>query len=208
MASAVIHLCIAKKIGEKLNNKSELLLLGSIAPDIAKIVGQGKAATHYIDTKDDIPNIKNFLSKYQEYLDNPFELGYFIHLYTDKLWYDNFITNICCNNSIKLKDGTILNTTPAFLTNLIYNDYSNINVDLIDKYELDLSLFYREVSLKKTDIDEFPIDKTNLLLEKMGLIIKNSKSNPTYSLDLEKIEEFIDSSVEIIVDKINEILCK
>ena len=39
MASAVIHLCVAKKVNEKLKMNERELLLGSIAPDISKQVG-------------------------------------------------------------------------------------------------------------------------------------------------------------------------
>ena len=42
MASAVIHLCVAKKIHNYLQNDERLFSLGSIAPDIAKIVGEDK----------------------------------------------------------------------------------------------------------------------------------------------------------------------
>lgn len=205
MASAIIHICVAKKIGEKLNINNIDFLLGSIAPDIAKINGESKNKTHFIDIKEDVPNIKFFLSKYQRFLENPFELGYFIHLYTDKLWYENFIINIFSNNSIKLKDGTILTGTNEFIRDIIYNDYTNVNIDLIDKFNLDLKLFYEDINLDKTFIKEYPISKIKLLIDKMGIIIANSNSNHTYSLDLNNIEDFINDSTNIIIEKIIEI---
>ncbi len=205
MASAIIHLCVAKKVGEKLNINNTNLLLGSIAPDIAKIIGESKNKTHFINIESDIPNIKYFLSKYQKYLDNSFELGYFIHLYTDKLWYESFITKVFCGNSIKLKDGTVLTGSNEFIKDIIYNDYTNINIDLIDKFNLDLNLFYEDISLNKTYIEEYPISKIKLLVDKMGIIIANSNSNHTYMLDLDNIVRFIDESVDIIVNKIDEL---
>ena len=63
MASAVIHLCVAKKVNEHLKMDERMIALGAIAPDISKQVGQTKIASHFIDTQneDDYPNIDRFL---------------------------------------------------------------------------------------------------------------------------------------------------
>lgn len=208
MASAIIHICVAKKIGEKFNINSTDFLLGSIAPDIAKIIGESKSKTHFIDIKENVPNINLFLSKYQKFLEHPFELGYFIHLYTDKLWYEDFIVDIFSDNSIKLKDGTILTGDNEFIRDIIYNDYTNMNIDLIDKFNLDLKLFYEEINFDKSFIKEYPVSKIKLLVDKMGVIVANSNSNHTYSLDLGNIEKFINNSANIIIDKIIELKTK
>ena len=143
-----------------------------------------------------------FLSKYKKHLNNSFELGYYIHLLTDKIWFEDFVSKIYYNTSIKMKDGSILNVESDFIMKIIYEDYTNLNVDLIDKYGLDLSIFYEENDLKKTFIKEYPIDRVNLLLTKMGVIIENSKQGKTYSLDLNAIEKFINNTSDIIVNKI------
>ncbi len=205
MASAIIHLCVANEVGKRLNINDKNLLLGSIAPDIGKLIDKDKKETHFISIKEDIPNIDYFLSKYKKYMKNPFELGYFIHLYTDKLWFEDYSLKIFCDNSLKLKDGTIIPATSKYISKIIYNDYSNLNVELIDKYSLDLDLFYEDIKLDKTYIENFPISKIKLLVDKMGSIIVNSKSKPTYVLDLVLIEDFINTSVDIIVNKIKEI---
>ena len=69
------------------------LLLGSIAPDISKQIGETKEISHFLDhsNEDDIPNIDRFLSKYRSELNNPFEMGYFIHLLTDKYWFRDYV---------------------------------------------------------------------------------------------------------------------
>ena len=68
MASAVIHLCIAKEVNKYLNMNLNELLLGSIAPDISKQVGETKEISHFLDhtNEDDIPNIDRFLAKYKK----------------------------------------------------------------------------------------------------------------------------------------------
>ena len=205
MASAIIHLSVAKKVGDIINQRSKEYYIGSIAPDISKIIGESKNKTHFITDEESIPNIDLFLGKYKDCLNNPFELGYFIHLYTDKLWYEEFASNIYYNTSIKMKDGTVLTLEPAFITKIIYEDYTNLNIDLIDKFELDLSMFYEENTLKDTFIKEYPVDRAQLLIEKMGIIIKNSKQENTYSLDINSVEDFIYKTSEIIIEEIKKL---
>ena len=67
MASAVIHLCVAKEVNKFLKMDEKELLLGSIAPDISKQIGQTKEISHFLDpsNEDDIPNIERF-SKCQQ----------------------------------------------------------------------------------------------------------------------------------------------
>ena len=197
MASAVIHLAVAKELEKNLNIKYKKdYYLGSIAPDLAKQIGETKDKSHFIiNSPQDIPNINLFVNKYKKFKKNDFELGYFIHLYTDKLWYEDFIPNIESNNSIKLLDGTIMQTTPDQITHMIYSDYTNINIDLIENHNLDLSLFYEEFKKPKTKIDEIPIDKLNILINKMGIIIENSKRERTYTFDTYIVEKFINNAI-------------
>ena len=57
MASAVIHLCIAKEVNKYLNMNLNELLLGSIAPDISKLIGESKEKSHFLDKKIDVIEI-------------------------------------------------------------------------------------------------------------------------------------------------------
>ena len=43
MASAIIHICVAKEINKTLQLPEKELFLGSIAPDISKQVGQTRS---------------------------------------------------------------------------------------------------------------------------------------------------------------------
>ena len=63
MASSVIHMCVAKKINEKLKipNENELLL-GSIAPDISKLIGETKTRSHFLTDGKNI-DINRFIEK-------------------------------------------------------------------------------------------------------------------------------------------------
>lgn len=201
MASAVIHLAIAKELEKYLqvNNKKDYYL-GSIAPDISKQIGEDRDISHFIiNTKKDIPNITIFVNRYPNFKLNSFNLGYFIHLYTDKLWFQDFLPNIVNNDSLKLLNGTTIRTTEDEIQSMIYSDYTNINIALIENHNIDLSMFYEEFILPKTTLTEIPTEKLDILIDKMGIIIENSKEKKAYTFDINKVEEFINYAVENIL---------
>lgn len=204
MASAVIHLAIAKELEKYLNisNKKDYYL-GAIAPDLAKQINLNRNTSHFsYDNSQGIPNINLFIKKYPNFKQNSFTLGYFIHLYTDKIWIEDFINELEYNNYIKLLDGTIIKTTKKEINNLIYNDYTNLNIQLIDEYNMDLSLFYEDFIVPNTTLNEIPISKLNLLIDKMGIIIENSKNEKSYLFDLIPIKNFIEKSKNELLEKL------
>lgn len=209
MASAVIHLAVAKVLEPylKITNKKDYYL-GSIAPDIAKQIGESKQKSHFLyNERKDVPNIKMFTNKYPNFYKNDFDLGYYIHLFTDKLWFDKFLNNLVQSNSVKLIDGTILNTTPEELRNLIYTDYTNLNIKIIEEYNMDLSLFYEKFQKPNTKIEEIPINKLNILIDKMGIIIENSKREKNYVFDIYLVKQFIEDTKERILQEIKDYEC-
>lgn len=198
MASAIIHLCVAKEINKYLKMDENYLLLGSIAPDISKQIGETKEISHFLDhsNEDDIPNIDRFLSKYKSELNKPFEMGYFIHLLTDKYWFRDYVYKFIERYT---QDKIKKNITYTALKDLIYNDYTNLNISLIDSHNLNLDLFYNEIELPQSKIIEIPVDKLDILIEKMGIIIEDSKEEKTFIFDSKDIEEFIQNTVKYII---------
>ena len=205
MASAMIHLAVAKTLEKHLNIKNPRdYYLGSIAPDISKQIGENKQRSHFLfNTRDDIPNLQLFREKYPDFKNNSFDLGYYVHLYTDRLWFAHFLPLITSGNYIKLLDGTVIFSAPQEMQGLLYQDYTNLNTQLLDEYKLDLSLFYEEFIIPDTKMDEIPIDKLNILIDKMGIIIENSKEEKPYAFDLFKVLEFIDEASRKILESIN-----
>ena len=204
MASAIIHLAIAKELENKLEiDDHKDYFLGSIAPDIAKQIGMPKSTSHFShNSRNDIPDINLFVKRYPTFKYNSFNLGYFIHLYTDKIWYEEIITKISNGESIKLLDGTTINTSKEEISQLIYSDYTNLNKDLIDEYNLDLSLFYEEFKVPDTSLNEIPINKLDILINKMGIIIENSQKEKQYTFDIYLVKEFIKDCTNRILEEI------
>ena len=208
MASAIVHLAVAKELDKKLNIIDKYdYYLGSIAPDIAKQIGRSKYESHFLKNsyRDNIPNMELFVSRYPNFMENAFDLGYYIHLYTDKLWFEDCMEKITCNSALRLLDGTIINTTEEEIQSIIYSDYTNLNIKIIDEYELDLSLFYEEFKVPKTEIKEIPVENLDILINKMGIIIENSKEEKKYSIDIDIIKDFITSTCERIMEELDKL---
>ena len=133
MASAVIHIAVAKEINKDLKMNEKELFLGTIAPDISKQLGESKVKSHFLlNDKTDLPIVDKFLDKYKNNLNNPFIMGYYIHLFTDYLWFKYFIPEITNSSDyIKVLSGNKIKCTKEEIEKLIYNDYTNLNISLI-----------------------------------------------------------------------------
>ena len=201
MASTIIHLAVAKKMEKELNLKRKNdFYLGVIAPDLSKQIGKPREISHFlINTKENVPNMELFEYRHKDFKDFDFDLGYFVHLYTDKLWFDGFIDKIFNSEYIKLLDGSIIKTSPDEIQNMIYSDFTNLNKQLIDDYNLDLKIFYEEYRIPESHINEIPLDKLDILINKMGILIENSKESKPYAIDIKPVKEFIDETAEIIL---------
>ena len=210
MASSMIHIVVANELNKKMNRDSSKLLIGTIAPDISKLVGETKKYSHFLDDTDieeeeNVPNLDRFLAKYKDKLYDDFVLGYYIHLYTDYLWFKYFMTEIHNKNLITKLDGTIVKCTGNMFKYYVYNDYTNLNSKLIDRYNLDLKIFYNELPELDNIIEEIPMDKINVIVDKAGEIIENSKVNKDMMFDIDNISNFIKFSVELIESNLREL---
>lgn len=203
MASSVIHMCVAKEVNKYLKRNEKDILIGSIAPDISKQINETKLKSHFLDNEfSNLPNIEKFLNKYKNDFNNDFVMGYYIHLYTDFLWFKYFIPNFIKNDYIYNLKNEKVKLSEEEKTKYIYNDYTNLNVNLIDEYELDLSIFYEEAPDFKNIIEEIPMNKIQIIIDKTGLIIKNSKEFKAFVFDLDIINKFIEFSTSDILSKL------
>ena len=205
MASSVIHMVVANEVNKVIKRNNDRLLIGSIAPDISKHLGQSKVNSHFLDNDDDIPNIDRFLKKYFKNLNDDFVMGYFIHLYTDYLWFKYFIPEIVDNDLITKLDGTVVKCRGNMLKTYIYNDYTNLNITLLNDYKMDLNVFYEKTPTFENIIKEIPMYKINIIIEKTAYIIDNSKVQKDMVFNVTNIKKFIETSVELILAKIKEL---
>lgn len=198
MASAVIHLCVAKKINNYLQLDERIFSLGAIAPDIAKQIGLSKNKSHFLDedeSEEVPPHYERFIKKYKKELNKPFELGYLVHLMTDYYWFKDYIPKM-------LDDYTQNPKTAKYtaLKDIIYNDYTSLNQDLIDKYMLDLYYFQNKIEYPNSIIEEIPMDKLNILVDKMGLMIQMMNKKKLIIMDEKEVVVFIETCSNRIIE--------
>ena len=106
---------------------------------------------------------------------------------------------------IELKDGSIIDYDKELFQKYLYNDYTNLNIRLLDEYDMDLSLFSNPICLPQVKMDEIPVDRLQELLDSAGLIIENSKTQKAYLFDVSNVKEFITVSTDLICGEINKI---
>lgn len=205
MASSMIHICIANEINKVINKDKKSILIGSIAPDIAKQVGIEKRDSHFQNGDDNIPVLEKFLNKYKGNLNDDFVLGYYIHLYTDYYWFKYFMPEFIKKDLIYTLDDIPLNLTEEEKIKYIYNDYTNLNIKLIDEYMLELKIFYEQIPEFKNIIKEIPMDKLNIIVDKAGIIIENTKVSKSYFFNIDEVKKFIKFSVSGIIDNLKEL---
>lgn len=204
MASGMIHIAIAKEVNKKLNMDENLLYLGTLAPDLSKILKRRKSRSHFYTTHD-IPDLDKFVLKYKKEMNRPIEMGYYIHLYVDKLW-DELITKDIINiESITLLNGTKIKVKEKDAKKLLNKDFSNINEDIIKKYNIDLSLFDKSIRVPKIYINEIPDKKIKLVIDDMNKILNESKKQKTVVLDEKKVYKFINNASKEIINNLKEL---
>lgn len=204
MASSIIHMAVAKKVNEvlKLDNEKHFLF-GSIVPDVAKMVGLRRSVSHFISSSDNtsIPGAEKFYLKYKEYLNNAYELGYYVHLLTDVLWFKEFMPNFAQETYLISQTGEKLKFDERELKEIIYNDYTNLNSDVLAYYNFDLSLFYEEFDFPCNHIEEVPSKYFPDVIDKLGAIAQNI-NNGVYILKIERIIHFIEYATIYCLDEL------
>lgn len=184
MACATIHLAIAKKY---LENHQELddkkVIAGSLYPDAA----EDDDKSHYTDInrkQDNVSHVRGKVNLYSFLCDHPtlndFELGWFLHLVTDYLFFEECFTT-----------EYLMNHTYKEFCNDLYYAYDHLNLYLSEKYKITKEDYkeypseyfggvpYEECILPKEMIDGF-IDRVATLdiknyIEKIKEIKKNGK---------------------------------
>lgn len=208
MASSMIHIAVASELNKKLNRDKSKLLIGTIAPDISKLIGESKRITHFVNDEtesDSVPDLDLFLKKYKNKINDDFVLGYYIHLFTDYLWFKYFLTEIWTDDMITKLDGTVVKCEGRMALQYIYNDYTNLNINLIDDYNLDLKIFYNEIPEIENIITEIPMNKLFLIVDKAGEIIENTKLHKDMVFNMKNVHKFIETTIDLITDNLKEL---
>ena len=202
MASLMIHMAVAVEINKVIKKDYEKLLFGAVAPDISKIIKEGRNRAHFIDKENsNIPNLNNFLNKYKNNLEDDFVLGYYIHLYTDYLWYKHFYPRFYDLNKqiIKLHNGDNIPYNYDEFLKYAYIDFTSLDSSLKEYYDVDVNAIYN-TSYKSNIIEEVNFKKIDEFKNWLKKLYDNSTKKECILFDFNDVKDFISSSVNIILD--------
>lgn len=210
MASLAIHICIANEINKVIKRNSNELLIGTMAPDISKLVGETKLNSHFLNSIDnDVPNLAKFLNKYGNYLDDDFVLGYYIHICVDYLWFKYFIPSITGSitdyKQVKKLDGTVEKYEKQTFDYYVYSDYANLNVQLLEKYDFPMYIFNEEIPNMPNIISEVPMDRLDLIVNSAKKYFEKGKVSKSHVFEINGITMFIERSKELILEEIKKL---
>ena len=180
MPNVSAHIGAAIKVKEKLNINDDIFLYGSILPDIIDI---NKMKSHFKErgTFYMVPNLEYYKKNYD--LSNPLYLGYYLHLYLDYYYLEDYLENNC-------KGIDVFN-------NKVYDDYDVINKELVKYYNID-PLYIEEV-LKKYSDNKTNINKLNNNIR----CLKLSKEGELKLLDTNKFIFFVDKTIDKFIKELD-----
>ena len=189
MPSWGIHLAIANKISQKIENKDKnLFIFGNVVPDInngyiikdiRKVISH--KITHYADAKE-FKGYNDFYLKYIKYIKNPVVLGSLTHLMAD--YYYNNITYsqkaIWDNGKVvglKLNTGETIKCDKETVRKIKSNDFKIYSDYIYKNYKLANIKYDEKMLLINQIVEEFDITKEdiNKTIEYINNYIDNKK---------------------------------
>lgn len=195
-----------------------------IRKEFSTIIQNEKKATHFRDDNDQelvvqVPNLEKFLVKYSNLVTKDLTvLGYFFHLYTDKMFFnDLFNETFECldsngNNTVYIKNtdkvrvkknNKLYQLNDFFSVNYhssIYNDYTTINKILLEYYQIifDLpSLLATSTNFMNPGIEEVDYSKITKIIHKTDTFIKES-----YQFQEQTLNIFDENKIKYFIEKI------
>ena len=80
-----------------------------------------------------------------------------------------------------------------------------MNIQLINKYNFPMKIFYEEVPFIPSIISEIPMNRLDLIVNKTGILIEEAKNGKKYLFEMEDIFSFINTTKEIILKELEDI---
>lgn len=226
MAAMLAHYLIAELYNNKyINYKGKDLnafLIGTLAADSPRSQGKGeevRARTHFgisanIDLIGDSPcdltgkflSFNSFIDKYGNRLEDPFLVGYLLHLYVDKKWFSELVMELYDKYAPEIKYGAKKATDLSFKE--AFSWYMS-KENLYHTFDVHDILFYPRLNIEHIndmvnyDVSKCPVDEIdkedlkntlNALVEKCDSLKDSFLSDSDNSLiTLERMDIFFDS---------------
>ena len=121
MPSAAAHIASANIVKNKLNIKDDMFFVGALLPDVLEM---DKKESHFKEQGSFflVPRLNYYKETHD--LNNPMNLGYYLHLYLDYYFLEDYLKN---NNP----------GVDVFEEKIIYKDYDILNKKILDRFNVD-----------------------------------------------------------------------
>jgi len=211
MGSAVMHLCIGKKVAKKLNNSDRKeFMIGNLAPDLSKLTNQSRYISHFLkvikinDSEREVPDLDKFIKKYKDRLNEPFVQGYLCHLIADDVWFREYIPNHVISitedkNQILLRDIDDYIPYEEF-RKMMYSDYTMTNKYLFDLYKLNLKRF-DNMDIEDPKMEEFEFEEIHRLIEQISYYLEYSEGDneeEPVDYDDNKMDDYDEKTLKLL----------
>lgn len=209
MPSVIIHRCVSKRVLEKTNLYSDdldkyLYDIGSLTPDSWRNTKRFKDSllpkkdkrkySHFSNDGEYIENYDIFYNKYKSHLNrnDPFMIGYLVHLITDNFWrYDMFYKSFYLDGAIQMIDYTIMNADKHEKKDLLNKETKKVSKDLAKYYNLVLLRHITDTEISTLPLmDEIEYDGINESIDYNNMEIEY-EDNSNYELQVFSKEDFI-----------------
>lgn len=199
MPSWKVHIEIAKRVNSKLNFKGkdlEEFMFGNILADINNgfivedvSVLYSHKYTHYEDNGG-ITYI-NFFNQYKKKIKEPTILGYYIHLYTDYIWNNDYYTKV--EKIVKMH-----NKTSEELKKIKHNDFKlyNCKYSINDIHITSINNIVNKSRLiSNISINNLDVEKT------LEFLKKDNRLNYSYKFYTEgELDELLEYTIKRIIE--------
>lgn len=208
MPSVIIHRCVSKKVLEKtnlFNNNKDIYLydVGSLAPDSWRNTERFKDSllpkidkrkySHFSNEGEFIERYEVFFDKYKNNLNNPFFIGYLVHLITDNFWrYDMHYKYFNLDGSIKIFDNDFLNADKNRKKDLLNDETKKITNKLVSYCKIIELRHLTDDEINTLPLmEEFEYDGINDSIDYNNMEVKR-KDNNDFELRVYKEKDFIE----------------
>lgn len=204
MPSAIIHRAVAKNVLNKTKmfsneHDSYIYEIGSIAPDSWRNTKKYKDSTlpkiekrqssHFSNSGSYLENYNLFLDKYKDYLNNPFMLGYFVHLLTDYIAHQTSVYK----SIFKLEEQTLSKEKDNAINYILHKKLNLKELRLLTDEEIN--------SFPK--MDELEYDGINATIKYTNNELRTSINEKIQIDGIENFLEEIDNWSNTIINEIN-----
>lgn len=220
MPGFILHITAAKMLFDKLENfaKKDAFQVGNLIAD--SVTDKTYSHFRHPDRNEKLmvyPDLDLFFDKYRHLLSDSSCLGYYFHLYIDRVYAKDYIPQIITfydvngqessdkadiTHALIKRTGELVPIKTIFSDTYYYGDFTKMNTYLMKRYSLSTDLSFDVINPGIEEVDYDNIVKIHKQLEEYLTVSEND----VYDLkvfDVEDLLQFLEQAVEEFVHELH-----